>query len=102
MSSEPQNTPDERPLDFIRQIVNEDQLSGKHPVPITRFASISVSARNSTEPVICVSTIPIQAKKKMRTSNQSRRMSNGSDSTGMNIFTLHPIISISSTNLPNS
>lgn len=37
MSSELQNTPDERPLDFIRQIVNEDQLNGKHPFPVTRF-----------------------------------------------------------------
>ena len=27
----------DRPLDFIRQIVAQDQKSGKHPVPITRF-----------------------------------------------------------------
>ena len=26
-----------RPLDFIRQIVAEDQKSGKHPYPVTRF-----------------------------------------------------------------
>ena len=26
-----------KPLDFIRQIVDEDQKSAKHPVPITRF-----------------------------------------------------------------
>ena len=26
-----------KPLDFIRQIVDQDQKSGKHPVPITRF-----------------------------------------------------------------
>ena len=26
-----------KPLDFIRQIVDEDQKSGKHPKPITRF-----------------------------------------------------------------
>ena len=31
------NTPSEKPLDFIRQIVTEDQESGKHPTPITRF-----------------------------------------------------------------
>jgi len=37
MSTEPQNSADERPLDFIRQIVNEDQRTGKHPVPVTRF-----------------------------------------------------------------
>ncbi len=28
---------DVKPLDFIRQIVTEDQKSGKHPTPITRF-----------------------------------------------------------------
>ncbi|MCG6929344.1 MAG: glutamine--tRNA ligase/YqeY domain fusion protein [Desulfofustis sp.] len=37
MTSEPQNTPDQRPLDFIRQIVKQDQRTGKHLVPITRF-----------------------------------------------------------------
>ena len=26
-----------KPLDFIRQIVDEDQKSGKHPAPVTRF-----------------------------------------------------------------
>ncbi len=33
------DTPSERsrPLDFIRQIVAEDQKSGKHPQPVTRF-----------------------------------------------------------------
>ncbi len=30
-------TGSDKPLDFIRQIVNEDQKSGKHPVPVTRF-----------------------------------------------------------------
>jgi len=28
---------EDRPLDFIRQIVSEDKKSGKHPQPITRF-----------------------------------------------------------------
>lgn len=28
---------DDRPLDFIRQIISEDKKSGKHPQPITRF-----------------------------------------------------------------
>lgn len=27
----------DKPLDFIRQIVNEDQMTGKHTTPITRF-----------------------------------------------------------------
>jgi glutaminyl-tRNA synthetase len=27
----------DRPLDFIRQIITEDQKSGKHPTPVTRF-----------------------------------------------------------------
>jgi glutaminyl-tRNA synthetase len=30
-------TDSDKPLDFIRQIVDEDKKSGKHPVPITRF-----------------------------------------------------------------
>ncbi len=30
-------TESDKPLDFIRQIVNEDQKSGKHPEPVTRF-----------------------------------------------------------------
>ena len=30
-------TDSDKPLDFIRQIVTEDQESGKHPTPITRF-----------------------------------------------------------------
>ena len=30
-------TDSDKPLDFIRQIVNEDQKSGKHPEPVTRF-----------------------------------------------------------------
>ena len=28
---------EDRPLDFIRQIVAEDLKSGKHPKPVTRF-----------------------------------------------------------------
>lgn len=31
------NTENERPLDFIRQIVAEDLKNGKHPIPVTRF-----------------------------------------------------------------
>lgn len=30
-------TSSDRPLDFIRQIVDQDQKSGKHPTPLTRF-----------------------------------------------------------------
>lgn len=30
-------TDSDKPLDFIRQIVDEDKKSGKHPVPVTRF-----------------------------------------------------------------
>lgn len=30
-------TDSDKPLDFIRQIVDQDKKSGKHPVPITRF-----------------------------------------------------------------
>jgi len=30
-------TDSDRPLDFIRQIVDQDQKSGKHPTPVTRF-----------------------------------------------------------------
>ena len=30
-------TDSDKPLDFIRQIVAEDQKSGKHPLPVTRF-----------------------------------------------------------------
>lgn len=34
---EPKNTPEERPLDFIRQIIADDLQSGKHETTITRF-----------------------------------------------------------------
>lgn len=37
MSTPGNNTGSDRPLDFIRQIVDQDQKSGKHSVPITRF-----------------------------------------------------------------
>lgn len=42
MKADPMNTTAEndstgKPLDFIRQIVDEDQKSGKHPLPVTRF-----------------------------------------------------------------
>ncbi len=37
MSTTPDNGSSDRPLDFIRQIVDQDQKSGKHPVPVTRF-----------------------------------------------------------------
>lgn len=37
MSTTTDNGSNERPLDFIRQIVDQDQKSGKHSVPVTRF-----------------------------------------------------------------
>jgi glutaminyl-tRNA synthetase len=37
MSTTTDNSNGGRPLDFIRQIVDRDQKSGKHAVPITRF-----------------------------------------------------------------
>ncbi len=37
MSTTSDNGSSDRPLDFIRQIVDQDQKSGKHPVPVTRF-----------------------------------------------------------------
>ncbi len=37
MSTTPGSTSPDKPLDFIRQIVDQDQKSGKHPTPVTRF-----------------------------------------------------------------
>ncbi len=37
MTNNSQSEETKKPLDFIRQIVAEDQESGKHPAPITRF-----------------------------------------------------------------
>ena len=37
MSTTTDNSNGDRPLDFIRQIVDQDQKSGKHAVPVTRF-----------------------------------------------------------------
>ncbi|MFH2123296.1 MAG: glutamine--tRNA ligase/YqeY domain fusion protein [Pseudomonadota bacterium] len=37
MTDNSENTPDTRPLDFIRQIIAEDLRSGKHKQPVTRF-----------------------------------------------------------------
>ena len=37
MSTTPDSTSGDKPLDFIRQIVDQDQKSGKHPAPVTRF-----------------------------------------------------------------
>ncbi len=37
MSATTDSTSADKPLDFIRQIVDQDQKSGKHPVPVTRF-----------------------------------------------------------------
>lgn len=37
MSTTSGSTSPDKPLDFIRQIVDQDQKSGKHPTPVTRF-----------------------------------------------------------------
>ena len=37
MSTTSGSTSADKPLDFIRQIVDQDQKSGKHPTPVTRF-----------------------------------------------------------------
>ena len=37
MTEQPEPTANAKPLDFIRQIVEADHKSGKHPVPVTRF-----------------------------------------------------------------
>ena len=37
MSTTTDNNYSDKPLDFIRQIVDQDQKSGKHPAPVTRF-----------------------------------------------------------------
>ncbi|MBT8354235.1 MAG: glutamine--tRNA ligase/YqeY domain fusion protein [Desulfofustis sp.] len=37
MSTSTETSGSDRPLDFIRQIVDQDQKSGKHSVPVTRF-----------------------------------------------------------------
>ncbi|NNK12689.1 MAG: glutamine--tRNA ligase/YqeY domain fusion protein, partial [Desulfofustis sp.] len=37
MSTSTETSGGDRPLDFIRQIVDQDQKSGKHSVPVTRF-----------------------------------------------------------------
>ena len=37
MSTTSDSTNADKPLDFIRQIVDQDQKSGKHPTPVTRF-----------------------------------------------------------------
>ena len=37
MNTNAENDSTGKPLDFIRQIVDEDQKSGKHPLPVTRF-----------------------------------------------------------------
>jgi len=37
MSTIPDSVNGDKPLDFIRQIVDEDQKSGKHHLPVTRF-----------------------------------------------------------------
>ena len=37
MSTTSGSTSPDKPLDFIRQIVDQDQKSGKHPAPVTRF-----------------------------------------------------------------
>ncbi len=37
MSTTSGSTSADKPLDFIRQIVDQDQKSGKHPAPVTRF-----------------------------------------------------------------
>ena len=37
MSISNNSTSIDKPLDFIRQIVDQDKKSGKHPVPVTRF-----------------------------------------------------------------
>jgi glutaminyl-tRNA synthetase len=37
MTKELETDTNERPLDFIRQVVKQDQHSGKHPAPVTRF-----------------------------------------------------------------